>query len=334
MPVACRGLPEPPYRSATISAAIDRAVSAGVRAPKSRPMGNTARRVQIAVAPASRSRIRRSRWVRCEPIAPTYPTRSRSALSSRGMLNFASWVSTQIAVWPSACPASASQSRHRCGHSTTASSASGSRRRVVTTGRASQTARGSPGMLRLEPTHRRGRSHRRSSFGGCHDALHQYGERPPVPAAIRPDGRGRGAARGKQGRSLGHESMLLRALSACAQEGAIRPHQDGTPSESAGRRPPGHRRRLRGGRGSQPSTNSGSPAGSTRWTNTSISPPQLSPAAKRSVPAMPDGGRTAARRRTALWTAPSRSLRTRCRPPHRRGSRRARHRACGEHCHR
>ncbi|MCF2434967.1 endonuclease/exonuclease/phosphatase family protein [Streptomyces thinghirensis] len=58
-------------RAATISAAMERAVSSGVRAPRSRPMGDLRRASSRSVTPTSRRRVLRSRWVRREPIAPT-----------------------------------------------------------------------------------------------------------------------------------------------------------------------------------------------------------------------------------------------------------------------
>ena len=63
--------PRPPQRSAMISAAMLTAVSSGVRAPRSRPIGLDSRASSSSVSPASRSRAIRSSWVRREPIAPT-----------------------------------------------------------------------------------------------------------------------------------------------------------------------------------------------------------------------------------------------------------------------
>jgi hypothetical protein len=54
-----------------ISAAIEIAVSSGVRAPSSFPIGLDSRAISSAVRPASLSRCSRSSWVRREPIAPT-----------------------------------------------------------------------------------------------------------------------------------------------------------------------------------------------------------------------------------------------------------------------
>ena len=83
------------------------AVSSGVRAPRSRPIGLESRSISLSSTPASRSRASRSSWVRREPIAPTYATSgSRSATSSSGTSNFGSWVSTVITVRPSTRPAS------------------------------------------------------------------------------------------------------------------------------------------------------------------------------------------------------------------------------------
>ena len=63
--------PLPPQRPAMISAAMLIAVSSGVRAPRSRPIGLDSRASSSSVRPASRSRASRSSWVRREPIAPT-----------------------------------------------------------------------------------------------------------------------------------------------------------------------------------------------------------------------------------------------------------------------
>ena len=57
-------------RRAMISAAIETAVSSGVRAPRSRPMGLDSRPNSVSVSPASRNLRIRSWWVRREPITP------------------------------------------------------------------------------------------------------------------------------------------------------------------------------------------------------------------------------------------------------------------------
>ena len=54
--VSVSGRPPPPQRRAMISAAIDTAVSSGVRAPRSRPIGLASRLSSASVRPASRSR--------------------------------------------------------------------------------------------------------------------------------------------------------------------------------------------------------------------------------------------------------------------------------------
>ncbi len=64
-------LPDPPHRPAMISAAMQIAVSSGVRAPRSRPIGLDRRFSSSSVTPASRSRSSRSSWVRRDPMAPT-----------------------------------------------------------------------------------------------------------------------------------------------------------------------------------------------------------------------------------------------------------------------
>ncbi len=53
-----------------ISAAIDTAVSSGVRAPRFSPIGETSLPIWSSGTPAARSRSSRSSWVRREPIAP------------------------------------------------------------------------------------------------------------------------------------------------------------------------------------------------------------------------------------------------------------------------
>ena len=58
-------------RPAMISAAIEMAVSSGVRAPRSSPIGLDSRFSSSSVTPASRRRVSRSSWVRRDPIAPT-----------------------------------------------------------------------------------------------------------------------------------------------------------------------------------------------------------------------------------------------------------------------
>ena len=55
------GRPEPPYRSATISARIARAVSDGARPPRSSPTGPRSRARSASLTPASSRRARRSR---------------------------------------------------------------------------------------------------------------------------------------------------------------------------------------------------------------------------------------------------------------------------------
>ncbi|MDH6628603.1 hypothetical protein M2271_006436 [Streptomyces sp. LBL] len=69
-------LPGPPIDRtrvawAMISAVMETAVSSGVRAPRSRPIGERSRANWSAVTPSSVRRRRRSSWVRREPIAPT-----------------------------------------------------------------------------------------------------------------------------------------------------------------------------------------------------------------------------------------------------------------------
>ena len=95
---AARCAPVPPQRCWMISAAIEIAVSSGVRAPMSRPIGEWMRASSSSVTPASRSRATRSLWVRREPIAPMYPASVLSACTSAGTSNLGSCVSTAITV--------------------------------------------------------------------------------------------------------------------------------------------------------------------------------------------------------------------------------------------
>jgi len=63
-------VPAPPQCCAIISAAIETAVSSGVRAPRSSPIGDDMRAISSSVTPSSRSRSSRSSCVRRDPIAP------------------------------------------------------------------------------------------------------------------------------------------------------------------------------------------------------------------------------------------------------------------------
>ena len=96
--VATRRWPEPPHRSETSSAAIEIAVSSGVRAPMSSPIGAAIRAMSSSVTPAARSCSARSSFVRRLPMAPMYAAGVRSATCRSGTSNFGSWVSTQITV--------------------------------------------------------------------------------------------------------------------------------------------------------------------------------------------------------------------------------------------
>ena len=96
-------------------------------------MGERSRPSSSSVIPTSRSRAKRSSWVRRLPIAPMKPAGPRSATSSTGTSNLGSWVSTQITVLAS----TGVRARNRCGHSTTTSSASGNRDLVAKICRAS-----------------------------------------------------------------------------------------------------------------------------------------------------------------------------------------------------
>ena len=84
-----------PSAAAMISAAMETAVSSGVRAPRSRPIGRRSRASSSSVSPASRSRV--------QPVVVGAPGAHRadvgdpgrrSATSSSGTSNLGSWVST------------------------------------------------------------------------------------------------------------------------------------------------------------------------------------------------------------------------------------------------
>ncbi len=108
-----------------ISAQIDIAVSSGVRAPMSTPIGAWMRARPSSSTPASRSRATRFSCVRREPIAPRYPTSVASAATIAGTSNFVSWVRTHTASrGPRSSPTFA---RYRSGQSFTTSSAIGNR---------------------------------------------------------------------------------------------------------------------------------------------------------------------------------------------------------------
>lgn len=92
------GRPVPPQRVATSSAAIDTAVSDGLRPPRSSPTGERRRVSSAGGTPAARSRERRSACVRREPRAPTKASGLDNASVSTGMSNFGSCVSTTTAV--------------------------------------------------------------------------------------------------------------------------------------------------------------------------------------------------------------------------------------------
>ncbi|KRD24683.1 hypothetical protein ASE41_02680 [Streptomyces sp. Root264] len=69
-----RDRPVPWWVWAMISAVMEMAVSSGVRAPRSSPIGELRRLSRPAVTPASRSRWLRSSYVRRDLIAPTWAT--------------------------------------------------------------------------------------------------------------------------------------------------------------------------------------------------------------------------------------------------------------------
>jgi hypothetical protein len=61
---------ERPVRRVIISDKIEIAVSSGVRAPMSRPIGDLSLARPASSTPASRSLTRRLSWVRRDPITP------------------------------------------------------------------------------------------------------------------------------------------------------------------------------------------------------------------------------------------------------------------------
>src|SRR4051794_17074429 len=106
------GTPVPPYRSATTSARIASAVSAGLRPPRSSPTGPRRRSSSAGLTPAPSSRWRRSPWVFFEPTAPTYRQPRRSASTIAGSSNLTSWVSTATASLGPRPMSSATSSGH------------------------------------------------------------------------------------------------------------------------------------------------------------------------------------------------------------------------------
>ena len=103
-----------PVRNAMISAQMAMAVSSGVLAPMSRPIGPMTRAMPSSETPASCSRALRLSVVRRDPMAPRYPTRVSRADTIAGTSNLGSWVSTQMASrGPSNGPTSA---RYLSGH--------------------------------------------------------------------------------------------------------------------------------------------------------------------------------------------------------------------------
>ncbi|OUD85135.1 hypothetical protein BC477_12040 [Clavibacter michiganensis subsp. michiganensis] len=114
---------------------METAVSCGVLAPMSRPMGERRRASSASVRPSSTSSARRRTSVARDPIAPTNATGRRSAATSSGTSKRSSWVSTQITVRAS----TSVRARYSSGHSATTSWADGKRARVAKAGRASHT---------------------------------------------------------------------------------------------------------------------------------------------------------------------------------------------------
>ena len=80
------GRPEPPYRSATISARMASAVSAGARPPRSRPTGPRSRARSASLTPASSRRARRSPWVFFEPDGPDVAAPAPQRLDDRRLV--------------------------------------------------------------------------------------------------------------------------------------------------------------------------------------------------------------------------------------------------------
>src|SRR5215208_2552414 len=127
--------PECPVREAIISPAIATAVSSGVRAPMSSPIGLAMRESFSAVTPSSFKRAVRLWWVRLLPIAPMYPAGVSRAAFKTGTSNLGSWVRTQMTVRLS----TSAVFKNSSGQATTISSAEGNRSRVANTALASQT---------------------------------------------------------------------------------------------------------------------------------------------------------------------------------------------------
>src|SRR5581483_1021605 len=84
-----------PVRLAMISAQIDTAVSSGVRAPRSSPMGDIIRAKPASSRPASSRRFSRWSWVRRDPITPREPALVSTAAMMAGSSHLGSCVSTQ-----------------------------------------------------------------------------------------------------------------------------------------------------------------------------------------------------------------------------------------------
>jgi len=93
---------------ATISAATATAVSSGVRAPRSRPMGERSRASSVfGEACFAQPGLGGPHGCGGSPSRPTRPSRIRRAPTRSGMSNFGSWVRTHTTVRSSRRPASA-----------------------------------------------------------------------------------------------------------------------------------------------------------------------------------------------------------------------------------
>ena len=88
--------PSRPFRTATTSDMIESAVSSGLTAPRSRPIGAATRSSSASSSPAASSRSRRCACARRLPIAPTYAASDCSAIDSAASSSFGSCVSTAM----------------------------------------------------------------------------------------------------------------------------------------------------------------------------------------------------------------------------------------------
>ena len=319
---AVSGAPLPPQRSATISAAIDTAVSSGVRAPMSSPIGERTpgqrlprSRPPRAAGPAGRRGCAGCPSRRCRPRrSAARPPAAARRTSGRGSARRSRCGRRPAGV-----------ARYRCGHSTTTSSASGKRLRGGE--HRAGVADGHPVAEELADPRDRG-----GEVDGAEDQhprrrrerLHEDAELVLAALAVGADAQQPGGA---VRRACPRTSSCRppRPAAAC-------PRRAGRPGPA---RPPGARRCRPARRPRSPPRparalaprrprrgSSGKVAASTGSTKTSMMPPQVSPTANASSSLTPYAAAPARR-----WPAPPgparrprprRSRRTRCRPPRRR----------------